>query len=138
VKKILAIAALIAVTQSAGAQTYACQFTDSAGFTDTGSWKISRFNLEKPFFLKFENGNTTAESAGIVLLSSGTQTECKADIATAPNFLRISTCSTIGAVLIWSPDSGNGSLARLYGGFQRSTDKVKDTVTVALFSCQRM
>lgn len=133
--KTLALAAALCFASAAQAQVFACQSIDASGFSwKGGRWTRTGFVGEKPFFLRVENGMLTKESAATPLNATLNRISCVREGGTQT----VLACSDYATLLSFSPDSGNGSVAKIFGSTQRSGDANKDTVSVDLFTCQRM
>lgn len=131
----LTLGLTLGLASAAQAQIFACQSIDATGFSWKGSrWARTGFMGEKPFFLRVENGMLTKESAAIPLNATLNRISCVRETGTQT----VLACSDYATLLSFSPDSGNGSVAKIFGSTQRSGDTEKDTVSVDLFTCQRM
>ena len=135
-KKVVAVVAALLSAQAAQAQIYACQSIDATGFAWKGStWTRTNFQGQKPFFLRVENGLITKESAAAPLNGTVSRITCTREAVASPVVL---ACSDYATIISFSPDTGNGAVAKVFGATQATGDTRKDTVSTDMFTCQRM
>jgi len=135
--KNLVYSLLLALTLAspALAQVFACQNTDTTGFQyGGGRWSEARFVNPAPFFLELRGGRLTTESAAKVLNSRASDVRCEANGAGMRDVFH--TCSHFSSQVVFAPQIGGGSVARMYGATMGGDRR--DSVAVSLFTCQSM
>ena len=144
-KKLLSALVILLSGGSSLAQTFACQPTRFAGFADSEGkgWQVTKFILPKPFFLKVENGLITRDSAAAATRNTFTPGftcgQFKANASSnSSDRITVLTCNDVASFLSWSPETGVGTIAATYGGFQPETVSGKDDVSLMMFTCQKM
>ncbi len=128
---------LLVIQHAAYAQDiiFACQETQASGFI----WKNSRWNnvtfkAEDKFFIKIVNGKVEPQSLANAL-------ETKGDVTCQENILGLyTTCRnlSLSKTILFSMTSGTGSIARQIGSVISAKDNEKDSVSISLFTCQKM
>lgn len=136
----ITIGALLLSTAALEAQeqTWACQYTEAVGFGfKEGTYQPSKFNPDRPFFLKTEGGELTTDSAqdffGLV-----------ADVHCHPGFrieegekALFQTRSTPhGSSIVFGASTGRGAASEILGSVM--TGAIRDSIAVKLFVCQAM
>jgi hypothetical protein len=137
-KKIALALICVFATDSAAAQTYACQFIMSAGMKkDPAGWKVGEFNVPEPFFLTMSNGLIDKASVAEPPLSMPNfSTTCtKDDIS---NKGVVHWCADWSSYLSLSEKTLTGGYALTNGAMQSSSDTKIDTVAVSRFKCQKV
>ncbi len=135
---LLALVATL-ISPYAAAQVFACQAIDSIGFnSEGGNWKRTGFKPGKPFFLKIEQEELTKRSAADAMSTYPELVTCSKIEKTVGGAKQVHHCNDYSGILVFSPTTGNGSVAQLFGSAMPSTSSKKDSVQVTLFSCQKM
>jgi hypothetical protein len=126
----------LALASPSWAQVYACQFTMSSGFKfEAGSWASAIFKTRQPFFIALKDGQISTESAVKVLDSLPEWVRCDVTkVASNPG--GVHHCSDYASQFVFSPENGTGALSKSLGSATRGPSR--DTVSVSLFTCQRM
>jgi hypothetical protein len=139
--KKIAIGLLFCAPTVAFAQTFACQFTHSAGMAwRSGTWQPTKFKMDAPFFLKTLEGNITSESAAKVMGTKVPQT-----VSCHPSIANRVFCSTgtlpqyfaSGTSLIFDTKTMRGAISEILGGISDKQD-YRDSLSVSAFVCQQM
>jgi hypothetical protein len=143
-KTLIVLLAFTLVTSQAMAQkiVYACQFTESAGLIkEKNIWSVTKFILEKPFFLAEETGQLTKESVSKVLNSPISDIVCK-DTLHTDKFNSRHCMDGYGKSLYFLGSTLNGGVSNLFtAGFSSdrpTPDPFKDTLSVSTFTCTKM
>jgi hypothetical protein len=130
----LFVAAMLLVHGSAMAQTFACQYTTSAGLKwENGRWRNVIFVNPPPFFLKIEGDRLTADSVAKAISGLNFEIRCERD-----RFNNTFSCfDQSGGFLYFSPQRSAGGVSQMLGASSERSD-YRDSVSVAAFTCQQM
>ncbi len=132
-KIIIALLCLSFYITSAHSQSIlACQFNDATGFIHkSGKWNRTGFNVEKPFFMKIKSNGVIDESSlsGVGMTSS---VQCSSIFSNS----KLIKCNGNTINLAFNLNTMTGAMSSLYGAIDE--EKVKDTLSVSIFSCQGM
>ena len=110
----------------------ACQFTNSDGYRwSNGKWSNAKFKLEKPFFMKInQDGIIELDSINNLIIGA---TECKR----VWRHIKPENVMCIGSMDFVSFNTKTMEGATSYiGGATQEGDR--DTISTALFTCQKM
>lgn len=127
----LLLAALLLVHGAAMGQTFACQYTASAGLKwENGQWAIKNFRMHPPFFLKIEADALILDSvAKAVRASQSRDIRCE-----KAHYQGTFSCfDQLGGFMLFDPKTASGGVAQLLGAVVKA-----DTPSVAPFTCQQM
>jgi hypothetical protein len=118
------------------AQTFACQYIDSAGLKwEGGRWKSTRFHTGKPFFLKMDGKNLDQKVVADFFDSTGAASQevrC-----TKPRVIGDHSClDGFGTFMYFNEVTAIGGRAHLNGATSSTSDP--DTLSVSPFTCQKM
>jgi len=130
----LLLAALLLVHGAAIGQTFACQYTQSAGLDwENGTWKSRYLEIPRPFFLVVEGGNLTADSAAKVLGSLPKEARCER------HPIGFYSCHTpLTSFLFFNPKELHGVRSEMRGAILRPEARGTHPLSVAPFICQQM
>jgi hypothetical protein len=120
--------------------TYACQFVDSNGFIwKNGKWSRIGFNIDKPFFLKYQDGLLDKESAYRVFWrEEGVFAPSKISCVYEPTRGSDSCITLLGQSLVFNKNNLQGATSSLMGAALTGINGVRDTPSIDLFVCQTM
>jgi hypothetical protein len=132
----LAISCLSSV---AGAETLvACQYTQSKGYKfETGHWNSVNFSVKKPFFLKIKDGGVLDSKAMEGIGFSVQTTTCSKAFGYGiyPDTV---SCQDATDFMTFNTSTLEGARASLGGASIPTAEGSRDTVAVALFTCQKI
>lgn len=134
--KIIALLAGLLSSFSSVAQNqtiFACQYTHSEGFIySEKKWKSAKFSLGKPFFLKVNSDGLIDKSSLKDVILGGS--ECKRVYSSiSPEVIM---CIGNMDFLVFNKNTMEGSTSYIAGITQDVNQK--DTMSVAIFNCQKM
>ncbi len=129
---------LLLATSVSAAQTFACQYLDSAGLDwKRGSWEVTRFKLREPFFLTLKKDAQELTFESTANLLGGVHT-CITDVA------KVVTCmgvergyQSVGSFLLFDPNNMKGGMSFLTGS-TANEERFKDSLIVTPFKCQKV
>lgn len=111
---------------------FACQEMQEIGYIwRNNSWFPNNFPGNGKFFIQFKDGKIQAESISSAI--SGLNSTCK------ETFFGYITCQsgTMTNTMLFDSTTGKGSVARQLGSVMGDASQ-KDSVSITLFSCQKM
>ncbi len=118
---------------------FACQNIKSTGFEwKNNRWSETNYSIGKPFFIKLNGKSIDEESVWRIF--SDQMKYYSGDETCTKNIVEIFTCMTqIGESLVFNPKNGEGAKSELSGEAHKSINSSRrDSVTVGLFTCQKM
>ncbi|TDL88028.1 hypothetical protein [Meridianimarinicoccus aquatilis] len=131
---------LSTATLEAQEQTWACQYTDSIGFSfEDGQYNPTRFKVPEPFFLKTEEESLVPSSAVGALEALGHTGEayCHPRKIHPVTDGSMQTCSDpYGNTIIFSTTAARGAVSKMLGSVQVEDTRIP--TGVLLFVCQSM
>jgi hypothetical protein len=133
----LLIATLLLVHGAAMGQTFACQYTGSAGFHwENGGWSTTGFHVLPPFFLKMNGSNLEQKSVADFFGAMG-ETASYIRCEKHPHRAFHSCMNQYGAFLHFNESTRMGGRAVL-GGSDSTSKRYRDSTSVSHFTCQQM
>ncbi len=125
---------------SAVAQTYACQFIQSAGMDKDPKigWKVTDFKVDEPFFLTMSEGLIDAKSVTEKPIDMLPNATCS-KLGFEQEFIGNShSCADATKHLTFSEKTLNGGFAETRGAMSSSEAVRADSVVVSRFKCQKV
>ncbi len=118
--------------------TYACQYVDANGFEwKNNRWARTGFKVRNPFFLKYNSSNIDPESAFRVFFKNGSFAPYEISCVNVLN--AANSCITVyGQSLVFNKENLEGATSQLLGSTEIGVNGRRDTVSVELFTCQKM
>lgn len=135
----LLLTALLLVHGAAMGQTFACQYTDSAGLDwKNGRWQTTRFHTRNPFFLKLNGSDLDKKTVADFFSSSGAsmaELHCQRHGVMKYYY---SCLDGYGSFMFFDALTGKGGRSDIYGSAPMTSPELQDSLTVAPFTCQKM
>lgn len=134
-KKLVALILLALALPATGQVIYACQYSRAIGFvSEQGSWKSTTFKLEKPFFLSLDSRGLPDEKSLAVFRMMPNKVTCE---RFAIDRDAIGCGEGQGASgLTFNTKTLEGAVSAIFGA--GLTDPPRDTLSIKVFSCQKM
>jgi len=136
IKALITLSAILLATAAAAQQNFACQYTASTGFIfKDGQWGKTAFYADPPFFIKLGSDALDPQSIydGLGIGWSSFLPTCFPKLAYNGSY---SCASHIGQTVTFSPETGEGAVARTFGIGMSGEER--DTLSIYLFVCQKM
>jgi hypothetical protein len=128
--------AIFFTTPLAAEQNFACQYTNSSGYSyKNGKWEPTGYFLRQPFFIKLDNGTLNPKSV-YDALNIGFSTELPICFARNDYNGSYACASTVGETMTFNPETGEGAKATVYGAGNKGSNR--DSIVVSTFVCQSM